>query len=85
METERLHKMVDGEKVWLTEEEENALRAKWEKRATQEAAIQYQHDRRNAYASIGDQMDMHFWDTLNGTRTWQDHILSVKNKFPKPA
>lgn len=37
----------------------------------------------DGYVSIGEQQDMQYWDTVNGTTTWQDHIRSVKEKYPK--
>ena len=36
-----------------------------------------------AYASIGDQLDMQYWDSVNDTTTWKDHVASVKTQFPK--
>ena len=36
------------------------------------------------YASVGDQLDMQYWDMVNGTTTWKDHIAAVKAKYPKP-
>tara|TARA_Y100000401_G_scaffold103616_1_gene94769 strand:+ start:538 stop:705 length:168 start_codon:yes stop_codon:yes gene_type:complete len=36
------------------------------------------------YASVGDQLDMQYWDLINGTTTWKDHIAAVKAKYPKP-
>jgi len=41
--------------------------------------------RRNAYASLGDQLDMQYKDALNGTTTWKDHIASVKSANPIPT
>jgi hypothetical protein len=29
-------------------------------------------------------MDMQYWDSVNGTTTWQDAIDAVKAKYPKP-
>ena len=46
-------------------------------------ATQYQRDRAAAYASIGDQLDMQYWDAENGTTTWADHVAEVKARFPK--
>ena len=37
------------------------------------------------YASVGDQLDMQYWDMINGTTTWKDHIAAVKAKYPKPS
>ena len=46
-------------------------------------ANQYQRDRATAYPSIQEQLDMQYWDKVNGTNTWQDAINAVKNKYPK--
>ena len=48
------------------------------------AAIQYKSDRALAYASVGDQLDMQYWDAVNGTTTWKDHVAKVKADNPKP-
>jgi len=48
------------------------------------AATQYRRDRAEAYASIADQLDMRYWDSVNGTTTWADHIAAVKAAHPKP-
>jgi hypothetical protein len=44
-------------------------------------AKQYQRDR--VYPSIGDQLDMQYWDNVNGTTTWEDAIDKVKADNPK--
>ena len=38
-----------------------------------------------AYPSIQDQMDMQYWDAVNGTTTWKDAIAKVKADNPKPS
>ena len=43
----------------------------------------YARNRATAYASTGDQLDMQYWDSVNDTTTWKDHIASVKGQFPK--
>ena len=48
------------------------------------AAIKYKSDRAAAFASIGDQLDMQYWDAVNGTTTWKDHVAKVKADNPKP-
>jgi len=45
-------------------------------------AKQYQRDRQ--YPSIGEQLDMQYWDSVNGTTTWKDAIAQVKADNPKP-
>lgn len=46
-------------------------------------AKQYQRDRAKAYPSIQEQLDMQYWDAINGTTTWQDAINAVKTAHPK--
>ena len=38
-----------------------------------------------AYPSLQDQMDMQYWDAVNGTTTWKDAIAKVKSDNPKPS
>ena len=45
----------------------------------------YIQARIEAYGSIADQLDMMYWDGVNGTTTWSDHIAQVKSDNPKPA
>ena len=45
--------------------------------------IAYQNKRKNEYPSIQDQLDMQYWDNVNGTTTWQDAIAKVKADNPK--
>ena len=44
----------------------------------------YKTARQEAYASIQDQLDMQYWDSVNDTTTWADHIAQVKADNPKP-
>ena len=37
-----------------------------------------------AYPSWQEQNDMQYWDAVNGTTTWKDHVAAVKAKYPKP-
>ena len=47
-------------------------------------AKQYARDRATAYPSIQEQLDMQYWDSVNGTTTWKDAIAAVKTENPKP-
>ena len=47
-------------------------------------AKQYQRDRATAYPTIQDQLDMQYWDKVNGTTNWQTAIAKVKSDTPKP-
>jgi hypothetical protein len=46
-------------------------------------ANQYQRDRATAYPTIQDQLDMQYWDNVNGTTNWEDAIAKVKADNPK--
>ena len=54
--------------------------SKWE-----EQQFGYVQDRQEDYNSIADQLDMQYWDAVNGTTTWKDHIAQVKSDNPKPS
>jgi len=40
--------------------------------------------RATAYPSIQKQLDMQYWDKVNGTTNWEDAIAKVKLDNPKP-
>ena len=44
---------------------------------------QYQRDRAISYPSIQEQLDMQYWDSVNGTSNWKNIITKVKTDFPK--
>ena len=39
--------------------------------------------RKTAYPSIQEQLDMQYWDSVNGTTTWKDTVAKVKADNPK--
>ena len=47
-------------------------------------ANEYQRERATAYPSIQEQLDMQYWDKVNGTTNWEDAIAKVKADTPKP-
>ena len=81
---EGLHKGVSGGTEELSEEDYNQriidiANSKFDKQENG-----YKFDRQIAYGSIADQLDMMYWDNVNGTTTWKDHIAQVKTDNPKP-
>ena len=70
-----------GNKITLEQSKINTART--ELNATT-AAVKYKSDREAAYPSIGDQLDMQYWDKKNGTTTWVDAVAKVKSDNPKP-
>ena len=71
----------DGKSVELDDAKVAAARKAIDDAA---AAIKYKSDRALDYASVGDQLDMQYWDAVNGTTTWKDHVAKVKADNPKP-
>jgi len=53
-----------------------------EEKANDEANA-YKEKRKFEYPSIGDQLDMQYWDKINGTNNWETKIAEIKNKYPK--
>lgn len=43
----------------------------------------YKNLRADNYAAITEQLDMLYWDKVNGTNVWMQHINAVKTKFSK--
>ena len=67
-------KLNDDTAVMPTEEEVNAKIAE----------LNVIEARVLAYGSTGSQLDMQYWDSVNSTTTWADHIAKVKSDNPKP-
>ena len=60
-----------------TDDELNAAYTAWKN------ANEYKQNR--SYPSWQEQMDMQYWDSVNGTTTWKDAIAKVKSDNPKPS
>lgn len=77
-------KIVDGKTVALTSSEQKKLDDGYAAYSSQYDNEEYKRNREIAYPSIQDQLDMQYWDGLNGTTTWKDAIAKVKADNPKP-
>ena len=44
----------------------------------------YKQARQEAYKPIAEQLDMIYWDGVNGTTLWDEHIAEVKEDNQKP-
>ena len=47
---------------------------------------EYMRNREIAYKDLGtseEQLDMQYWDQVNGTTKWKDAISDIKTKYPK--
>ena len=45
----------------------------------------YAELRQQEYPPIEEQLDMLYWDKVNGTNLWQETITEIKEKYPKPV
>ncbi len=61
----------------------NEILAKQQELITEYNSKKYQRDRAVNYPSLADQLDMQYWDKINGTNKWQQAINAVKQKYPK--
>jgi hypothetical protein len=61
----------------------NEILAKQQELITEYNSKQYQRDRAKDYPTLADQLDMQYWDKINGTNKWQQAINAVKQKYPK--
>ena len=43
----------------------------------------YAEKRKAEYPAIGEQLDIIYWDKINGTNIWQNKITEIKAKYPK--
>ena len=80
--------VIRGDELeWLdtnqTQPTESEIQAEITRLQAEYDANQYQRDRATAYPSIQEQLDMQYWDKVNGTTTWQDAIAKVKTDIPK--
>ena len=78
------YRLLNGNRVAFTAEEEAARDAEEAAVATGKAANEYKKKRREAFPSLQEQLDMQYWDKKNGTTTWVDAIAKVKSDNPKP-
>ena len=61
----------------------NEILAKQQELIAEYNSNQYQRDRAKDYPSIQEQLDMQYWDKVNGTSNWQNAINAVKAQYPK--
>jgi hypothetical protein len=61
----------------------NEILAKQQELITEYNSNKYQRDRAVDYPSLADQLDMQYWDKINGTNKWEEAINAVKQKYPK--
>lgn len=81
---EKPHKIVNGEKIELTEEEIFFIQQEQQEYEKEYLDNLYIQKRIREYPSLGEQLDMIFWDKVNNTNNWTNTIGSIKQKYPNP-
>jgi hypothetical protein len=64
--------------------DETAVAAEIARLQAEYEAKSYARSRAAEYPSLQEQLDMQYWDAINGTTNWADAIAAVKTKYPKP-
>ena len=67
----------------LVDVDETKVAEEIKKLETDYDAKKYQRDRADTYPSIQEQLDMQYWDAVNGTKKWQEAVAKVKKDNPK--
>lgn len=73
-------KLVDGETIELTEEENTQRIADGEAAKAASDATSWLRGRQDEYGAISDQLDEQYHDF----EAWKTRIAAVKAKYPKP-
>ena len=79
-----LYKQVNNERLEFSDADYAQAKIDLGNHKWQEQQFGYVQARQEAYGSTGSQLDMQYWDGVNGTTTWADHIAQVKSDNPKP-
>lgn len=79
------YKMVNGVTLEMTPEEVAERELDEIHNSEKQRLVQYIYDRKVAYGDIELQLDMMYWDKVNGTESWKAHIEKVKSDIPKPG
>ena len=80
-----LYKQVNNERLEFSDDDYAQAKIDLGNSKWNEQQFGYIQSRQEAYGSIADQLDMQYWDAVNDTTTWKDHIAKVKNDNPKPS
>ena len=80
-----LYKQVNSERLEFSDDDYAQAKVDLGNQKWNDQQFGYIQARQEAYKSIPDQLDMQYWDAVNGTTTWKDHIAQVKSDNPKPV
>lgn len=83
-----MHKIVNGQQVELSKQEEEEMLQAWKAADDYQLKYGYIEKRQFAYAKIADQLDM-LWHAMDSgeipkSKAFYDAINTIKQKYPKP-
>ena len=79
-----IYKQVNNERLPISDDDFEQMVIDCANGKFNDQQFGYIQARQEAYGSVQDQLDMQYWDGVNGTTTWADHIAQVKSDNPKP-
>ncbi|BAQ84786.1 gp40 [uncultured Mediterranean phage uvMED] len=79
-----LYKQVNNEKLEFSDDDYAQIKSDLANAKWNDQEFGYIEARQNAYLPIAEQLDMQYWDAVNDTTNWPDHIAQVKADNPKP-
>ena len=66
-----------GNKITIEQSKVDAARVELDK-------LKYKVQREFQYPSLQEQLDLQYWDQVNGTTKWKEAVAKVKSDNPKP-
>ena len=79
-----IYKQVNNERLPISDDDFEQMVIDCANSKFDEQQFGYIEARQEAYGSVQDQLDMQYWDSVNDTTLWADHIAQVKADYPKP-
>ena len=79
-----LYKQVNNERLELSQADYDQAIIDRKNSILDEYNNGYIRARQEQYLAIPEQLDLIYWDGVNGTTNWADHIAEVKADNPKP-
>ena len=68
---------ANGDKITIEQSKVDAARVELDK-------LKYKVQREFQYPSLQEQLDLQYWDQVNGTTKWKEAVAKVKSDNPKP-
>ena len=78
-----IYKIVNGKSIEITESEQQQLLDEAAPFIAEQEARAWLDGRLADYPPIAEQLDMQYWDGINGTTLGADLITGIKTKYPK--